>query len=136
MRQDRTYASVIALRDWFQHNRITPTKAHLITRGPHARRSRLLLERVLGEQVQVGVTAVPTPTYDNLHWWRSSAGVRDVIGEALAYAYVLGFGPEPEAASSGNRSFGPAGRRGTLIESPWSWPTAETFPRGSGGQDP
>lgn len=98
--QDRTYTALIALRDWFQDHRTMPAKVHLITRGPHARRSRLLLQHAMDKQVQVGVTAVPVREYDTVHWWRSSAGVRDVIGEALAYGYVFWFRPEPEATPS------------------------------------
>jgi hypothetical protein len=37
------------------------------------------------------VWAIPTTEYDPQHWWRSSSGVRTVIGEALAYAYVKCF---------------------------------------------
>jgi hypothetical protein len=97
VRQDRTYTAMIALRDHFQQNRTMPAKVNLVTRGPHARRSRLLLQYALGKEVQVGVTAVPNRDYDVVHWWRSSPGVRDVIAEALAYGFVFLFRPAPEA---------------------------------------
>ena len=99
VRQDRTYAAMIALRHWFEQHGSMPAKVHLVTRGPHARRSRLVLQHALGERVEVGVTAVPVLEYDTVHWWRSSAGVRDVIGEALAYSYVRWFPPEAALAS-------------------------------------
>lgn len=99
VRQDRTYAAMITLRHWFEHHGSMPAKVHLVTRGPHARRSRLLMRHALGQHLEVGVTAVPIQEYDTVHWWRSSAGVRDVIGEALAYGYVLWFAPEAELGS-------------------------------------
>ena len=88
VRQDRTYAMAKALQRWLREHGMSPTQVNLITLGPHARRSRLLFEKALGSEVAVGVVAVPSAEFDPAHWWRSSAGVRDVIGEALAYAYA------------------------------------------------
>jgi hypothetical protein len=86
--QDRTYASAVSLRDWLRQNGASTTKVHLITEGPHARRSRFLFEKALGKNVAVGITAVPVPDYDARHWWRYSAGVRAVIDEGIAYVYA------------------------------------------------
>jgi len=61
----------------------------LITEGLHARRSRLMFQRALGKQVQVGVSAIGGRDYDPEHWWRYSAGVRGVIGETVAYLYAV-----------------------------------------------
>jgi uncharacterized SAM-binding protein YcdF (DUF218 family) len=88
VQQDRTYSAARSLRSWVQEHGETPTKVHLISEGPHARRSRLLFQKALGPSVQVGVTAVPVRDYDEKHWWRSSGGVRGVIGELLAYGYA------------------------------------------------
>jgi uncharacterized SAM-binding protein YcdF (DUF218 family) len=88
VRQDRTYASACSLRDWLREHHVAPTKVHLLTEGAHARRSRLLFERALGRGFVVGVTAMPVRDYDPEHWWRSSAGVRGVMGETLAYVYA------------------------------------------------
>ena len=59
--------------------------------GPHARRTRLLFQEAFGSKVAVGVIAVPDDAYDPRHWWRSSEGVRDVVGEAIAYVYARFF---------------------------------------------
>ncbi|HWX21363.1 MAG TPA: ElyC/SanA/YdcF family protein [Candidatus Binatia bacterium] len=88
VRQDRTYVSAVSLRRWLSGHGLAPAMVHLISEGPHARRSRLMFERALGKGVKVGVTAVPSMDYDERHWWRSSAGVRGVIAEALAYGYA------------------------------------------------
>jgi uncharacterized SAM-binding protein YcdF (DUF218 family) len=86
--QDRTYTSALALRRWLEVQRITVKHVTVVTQGPHARRSRLLFQRALGEDVQVGVVAVPVPDYDHERWWRSSAGVRNTINEWVGYLYV------------------------------------------------
>lgn len=88
VRQDRTYAAALAFSEYVREHGGIPRKVHLISEGPHARRSRLLLQMAVGKNVEVGVTAIPVPDYDPEHWWRSSAGVRGVIGEGLAYLYA------------------------------------------------
>jgi len=90
-RQDRTYTAAAALRDWLRERRLTPTKIHLLSDGPHARRSRLLYRKAFGKEIEVGVTAIPSRHYDPGHWWRSSAGVRNVVDEAVAYVYAIFF---------------------------------------------
>jgi hypothetical protein len=88
IRRDRTYAEAVALKMWMQDSGVSSTTVHLITEGSHARRSRLLFQRVLGSGVTVGVTSIPSGEYDPEHWWQSSEGVRTVVGETLAYGYA------------------------------------------------
>lgn len=87
VRRDRTYASALALRKWVDEHGIKLTRVNLLTVGPHARRSRLLFQKSLGD-VPIGVIAIAEPDYDARHWWRSSQGFRIVTSEAIAYAYV------------------------------------------------
>ena len=43
------------------------------------------------------MVAIPANDFDERHWWRSSQGVRIVIGEVLAYGYArLLFHPPEE----------------------------------------
>lgn len=86
--QDRTFTSAAALRTWFRERQEIPDRITVLTCGAHARRSRLLFQQAFGQQVQVGVIAVPPDDFDPRRWWASSQGVRLVIGEALAYGYA------------------------------------------------
>ncbi len=86
--RDRTYTSAIALRDWLRDHNVQVTAINIVTEAPHARRTRLLFQEAFGPQVQVGVIAAQNPDYDPKHWWRYSEGVREVIGEGLAYLYA------------------------------------------------
>ena len=88
VRQDRTYNSAVALKKWLIGQGITPERIHLISDGPHTRRSRLLFQKAMGPGVVIGVTSVPSKDYDEEHWWHYSTGVRNVIGEGLAYLYA------------------------------------------------
>jgi uncharacterized SAM-binding protein YcdF (DUF218 family) len=89
--EDRTYHSALAVKRWFRGNGISVKSIDVLTLGPHARRSRLLFQKAFGGNVRVGVIAVEVQTYDPKHWWRSSEGVRDVIGEGIAYQYATMF---------------------------------------------
>ena len=95
VRQDRTYASAVALRDYLRERNKMPRQLNLFSVGPHARRSRLLFQQAFGPDVNVGVISIVDRTYDPKRWWASSAGFRTVIGELIAYGYArLLFRPE------------------------------------------
>lgn len=86
----RTLASVRALRDWLErHPEIE--SLDVITLGAHARRTLLVYERILGETHRVGVFALEDPRFEGRPWWRTSSGVRSIIGETIAYLYGLLF---------------------------------------------
>ncbi len=113
--RDRTYNTAMAVKAWLEQNGITAKAIDVVTVGPHARRSRLLFQKAFGNGTQIGVIAVADRSYDTAHWWRSSEGVRDVIGEGIAYTYARIFfhpgGAESELSGQ-NQNHG-AGRTGT-----------------------
>ncbi len=86
--RNRTYYSAVALRDWFSRNNVEARSINVLTEEAHARRTWLLFQEAFGKNVQVGIISIPNPDYDVNHWWRYSDGVRDTIGETLAYAYA------------------------------------------------
>ena len=88
VRQDRTYASAVALQEWLQKHNQRPTRLDVVTCGPHARRTRLLFETAMGPGVKVGIIAVEPQDYDPQRWWASSAGFRAVTDELIAYLYA------------------------------------------------
>ena len=88
MDRDRTYGSAIALRNWFREHNMAVSGIDVVTEDLHARRTRLLFQKALGDKVAVGVIAVPNPDYDGKHWWRYSEGVKEVISESAAYVYA------------------------------------------------
>lgn len=87
MDRDRTYASAVALFNWFRGHELRVHSINVLTENVHARRSQLLFSKALGPEISVGVIAVPNPDYDARHWWRSSEGVKDVFSESLGYFY-------------------------------------------------
>lgn len=86
--RDRTYSSAVALRDWLSQHHVPVQSMNIVTEDVHARRTRLLFQKAFGDKVTVGIIGVSNPDYDTTHWWRYSEGVRNVIGEGLAYLYA------------------------------------------------
>jgi uncharacterized SAM-binding protein YcdF (DUF218 family) len=97
MNRDRTFASAVALRDWLRDHHMSVHAINVMTEDVHARRTRLLFQEALGKDAAVGIIAVPNPDYDSAHWWRYSEGVRDVLGEVIAYVYAKLFFYPPAA---------------------------------------
>jgi hypothetical protein len=64
---------------------------NVLTEDAHARRTRLLYHKAFGKSVTVGIIGVANPDYDSTQWWRYSDGVREVIGESIAYIYARFF---------------------------------------------
>jgi uncharacterized SAM-binding protein YcdF (DUF218 family) len=89
--RDRTYSSALTVRQWLEHNRPDTIAIDVLTLDAHARRSRLLFQKALGDRFNVGIIAVPDSEYDPKHWWRSSEGVREILGESIAYIYARFF---------------------------------------------
>jgi hypothetical protein len=91
IRKDRTYESAVAVKHWIAFSGVRVQALDVYTVGAHARRSRLLFEKALGDDVAVGVIAAKDQTYDARIWWRSSNGARTVVGELIAYLYAAIF---------------------------------------------
>jgi uncharacterized SAM-binding protein YcdF (DUF218 family) len=97
MDRDRTYGSAVALRNWLRDNNVRVSGIDVVTESLHARRTQLLYQKVFGRHVPVGIIAVPNPDYNPKDWWRYSDGVREVLGESIAYLYArfLFYPPAP-----------------------------------------
>ena len=100
VQRDRTYASALALRYWLKIQFPEIRTFDLITAGAHARRSHLLFCKAFGADFNIGIIALPPSSYDASSWWASSAGVRSIIGEGLAWFYAaLLFSPSDALSS-------------------------------------
>ena len=94
VQKDRTFYSALAIQEWFRQHGKTLTSLNVVTVGPHARRSRLLYRKALGNHVRIGIIGLDDPAYDGRRWWTSSEGMREVLFEGMAYLYVrLVFSP-------------------------------------------
>ena len=83
---ERTRAMATGLKQVLDGMNIPPgeRKINLFTSGPHAFRSRMHFQSVLGPEWQVGVISVPPVGYVPGSWWKYSEGVKGVIEEVVA----------------------------------------------------
>ncbi len=86
--RDRTYESALAIKEWLRGTNIAIKAVNVYSIGAHARRSRLLFQKALGDEVKVGVISHPDSKFDPRHWWASLEGFTEVMGEGLAYLYA------------------------------------------------
>ncbi len=90
--RERTFMSAVALREWLARNRIDASTLDVITEGPHGRRTWLLYRDAFGANVTIGIRSVmSTELYSPAAWWKSSAGAKDVVTEAIAWLWVKCF---------------------------------------------
>jgi hypothetical protein len=89
--QDRTYTSAQMVRAWARRSGIALEKLDVVTRGPHARRSRFLYEEAFGPDVRIGIVSVRPEDYPVVGWWHTSTGARDVSQQAVGFLWVKFF---------------------------------------------
>jgi hypothetical protein len=82
----RTQTAAQALKDYLESKGSSALSMNIFSLGPHARRTWFVFRRVLA-QTNVGIIAAENSAYDSRQWWKSSEGVRTVIGELIAYLY-------------------------------------------------
>jgi len=99
--RDRTLTMMLALRACLQRHASSGSDLVLASPGPHARRSRMVLARVLADRWRVRVRAIEASSYEADEWWRTSQGFRDVIGELLAYFHAMVLVHPPRIAPDG-----------------------------------
>jgi len=92
-KSDGCFASAKATHDWMQAHGGIPSNITVFCSPASSRRCRLAYSAVFGASVHIGMIAGAPIDYDPQRWWISSAGVRDVINQCIAYGYVrVGYG--------------------------------------------
>jgi len=89
--QERTFLSAVMFRESAQRLGITLDAIDIYSSGPHARRSHLLFQMALGQQVRVGVLAARPSNFDPESWWQTSAGVEAIVFQSIGFVWVKCF---------------------------------------------
>jgi hypothetical protein len=85
----RTFNSAAAALASTHFAGIRPAAINVFTLGPHARRSRLIYEKVYAPDVPVGVIAFVPSEYDTGPWWLSTRRTKCLLKEAVGYPFEL-----------------------------------------------
>ena len=86
--KDRTAASARAVKSWIAESPTAIRAVNIYSYDAHTRRSWWIFKSVLEPEIQVGAIAHPSLNFDSTSWFTSSAGVRSVVSEAIAYLYA------------------------------------------------
>jgi hypothetical protein len=83
----RTYRAALAVRKALEARGPLPATINVWSRGAHARRSRLVFQKVFGPKTRVGVVAWEPEAELTRPWWHSSTRSRDLLEETVAYFF-------------------------------------------------
>ena len=98
-KQDRTFASAVWVRDWMRQQGISAAAVDVYSRGPHARRTRMVYALAFGEGTQIGIVAGASRNVDWQQWWTTSEAAKAVVGEALSVSWTqCCFWPPPRGS--------------------------------------
>lgn len=85
---NRTNTSATALREWIANSELKIASINLYTFDVHSRRNWQSFKQTLAPDIDVGVIVLEPKSYDAQQWWMSSAGVKAIISETIAYIYA------------------------------------------------
>lgn len=85
----RTFHAALGVRKALEKQGLIPTKANVFTLEAHARRSRLIYAKALGERCEVGTISWIPPEDRSGPWWNSSERAEALIKETIGYLFEL-----------------------------------------------
>jgi len=87
VQKDRTYAAALEVKKQLAEKGLFPASLDVVSLGSHSRRTWIIYQMVFSPETQIGIYSIRPHGYDPEQWWSSSAGVRTIIGETIAYLY-------------------------------------------------
>lgn len=85
----RTYQMALSAQEALHAHGLEPRGINVFTRGAHARRSRLIFEKVMGRQIKVGVISWSPQDPKAERWWKSSERAEDLIKETVGVVFEV-----------------------------------------------
>lgn len=86
---ERSFKSAASTWRALQQRGIHPAAINVLTLGPHARRSRLVYEKVYAPVTQVGAIAWAPAYYYVEPWWRSGGRAKCFLKEIVGYPFEV-----------------------------------------------
>ena len=86
-----TYYSAIALKKWLKTSKPEIKNINIYSVGSYSRETRLIYKRVLGKEYNVGILFTNNPDLDESIWWKSSYGIKIIMGNTFSYLCTFFF---------------------------------------------
>ena len=91
VQKNRTFSYLVGFKKWLIRELPNIKSLNLISPSVHARKSYLLLRRILPLSVNVGVISIPALSYNPKYWWLSKSGLWIVFKNIISYTYAFLF---------------------------------------------
>jgi hypothetical protein len=105
--RDRTYLSAVLVRDSLAQSGQPIEAIDVFSAAVHSRRTQLLYQMAFGPSVKIGIFAARPVEYDPAAWWKTSAGAKIVIMEAISWTWTVLFFTQPPRGSREEKWGGP-----------------------------
>ncbi len=86
--QDRTFLSVVIVREWFIENGISVNQLDVFSGDVHARNTHILYKMAFGNNISIGIIAAEPDRFELQYWWRTSSGEKSVVTEFVGLLWV------------------------------------------------
>ena len=87
--KNRTFNYMVGFKNWLIRELPNTKSLNLISPSVHARKSYILLRRILPPSINVGVISTPALSYNPKYWWLSKRGLWLVFKNSISYIYAL-----------------------------------------------
>ena len=88
VQKGRTYAAALEVKKQLAEKGLFPASLDVVSLGSHSRRTWIIYKMIFSPETKIGIYSIKSHDYDPERWWSSSAGVRAMISETIAYLYA------------------------------------------------
>ena len=89
--KNQTFNYIVGFKNWLIRELPNTKSVNLISPSFHARKSYILLRRVLPLSINVGVISTPALSYNPKYWWLSKRGLWIVFKNTISYIDAILF---------------------------------------------
>lgn len=90
-KKHQTFNYMVFFKNWLTQEHPNIKSVDLFSVGVHARKSHLLLRRVLPSSIETGVISAAPIYYNSECWWLSKKGIRLFLKNTISFFYALFF---------------------------------------------
>jgi hypothetical protein len=91
VKKNKTFSYLVGFKKWLIRELPDIKSLNLISPSVHAKKSYLLLRRILPLSINVGVISIPALSYNQKYWWLSKRGLWIVFKNMISYTYAFLF---------------------------------------------
>jgi len=83
---NQTLVAVLQLKDWVKRRSIK--NLNVSSSGLHGRRTYITYQKILGDDIRVGIINADIEIINRSNWYRSTLGIKVMIDEFFSYIFA------------------------------------------------